>query len=302
MPDGESGAPLSVLVAGASGYLGGYVARELVRRGHRVRALVREPRRLGVLRSLVHEVHVADLTRRASLAGSCDGVDAVFSAVGLMRREGRRSVQDVDHLGNANLLRAAQAAGVRRFVYTSSFGGRESTHLRIVRAHEDFVSLLAGSDLSHAVIRPTGYFSDMGEIYRMARRGRVYLFGDGESRINPIHGADLAEVCADVLAERIAGTEIDVGGPEVSSYRAIAEAAFSALGKRPRIATVPVWLASATARKVRVVSRHTGDVLAFLTEVASTDTVGPRFGRHRIGDYFARLARRGVDVERAQHA
>jgi uncharacterized protein YbjT (DUF2867 family) len=152
--------------------------------------------------------------------------------------------------------------------------------------------------MAHAVVRPTGYFSDMGEILKMARGGRVFLFGSGESRLNPIHGADLAPVCADAM---VGGpSDVDVGGPEVLTYRQIAEAAFAALGRPPRITAVPVWMARVAVKNVRLVSRHTGDVLAFLTATTSTDLVGPATGRERLRDYFGRLARSGAAAERAQ--
>ncbi|HKE13335.1 MAG TPA: SDR family oxidoreductase [Kofleriaceae bacterium] len=288
-----------VLVAGASGYLGGFVVRELKRRGWWVRALVRDPRRLGALADLVDDVRGGDLTRPAGLTGACDSVDVVFSSVGLMQRQGSLTFQEVDHLGNRNLLGEARAAGASRFIYVSSLGGRRNRHLEIVRAHEDFALDLAGSGMPHAVVRPTGYFSDIGEILRMARGGRVFLFGHGDRRINPIHGADLAVVCADAAAAGGA-TDIDVGGPEILTYRQIAEAAFAALGRPPRITGVPAWLARAGARNLRHLSRHTGDVLVFLTETALSDTIGPAVGTRRLGDYFARLVRSGARVERAQ--
>jgi uncharacterized protein YbjT (DUF2867 family) len=74
----------------------------------------------------------------------------------------------------------------------SVFNGPNLRHLDIVRAHEDFVDVLKASGLDYSVIRPTGFFSDMSEFYKMARRGRVYLLGRGNNRVNPIHGADLA--------------------------------------------------------------------------------------------------------------
>jgi uncharacterized protein YbjT (DUF2867 family) len=204
----------------------------------------------------------------------------------------------VDHLGNRNLLREALAAGAAKFIYVSSLNGPRNRHLEIVRAHEDFAADLAASGMDRAVIRPTGYFSDIGEILRMARSGRVFLFGAGDRRINPIHGADLAAICVDAATAAI--SDVDVGGPEVLTYREIAEAAFAALGRPPRITSVPAWLARATARNLHRISRHHGDVLAFLTETMLVDTIGPPCGIRRIADYFARLVRTGARVERAQ--
>ncbi len=76
-----------VLVAGATGYLGGFVAREFKERGYPVRVLVRSAERLGALRKIVDEVVVAEITRPDTLKGVCDGMDIVFSSVGITKQK-----------------------------------------------------------------------------------------------------------------------------------------------------------------------------------------------------------------------
>jgi len=181
-----------VLVAGATGYLGGFVAQELKARGHFVRALARSPEKLGGIRGSLDEAVKAEVTRPETLAQVCNGIDVVFSSVGITRQKDGMTFSDVDYQGNKNLLAAAIRAGVKKFVYVSVLNGPNLRHLDIVGAHEDFVDELRGSGIEYAVLRPTGYFSDMGEMLEMARRGRVWLIGSGKSRVNPIHGADLA--------------------------------------------------------------------------------------------------------------
>jgi len=79
------------------------------------------------------------------------------------------------------------------------FDGTNLRHLDIVDAHEAFVDELTKSGIEFSVLRPTGHFSDMGELFEMARKGRVWLIGSGKNRVNPIHGVDLAVVCADAV-------------------------------------------------------------------------------------------------------
>jgi nucleoside-diphosphate-sugar epimerase len=117
--------PLRVLVAGAAGALGQHVTRELVDRGHDVRALIRaSPLPEGLGRRV--EVVTADALESASLGDPCDGRDAVFSCLGASvfpeMARGRRSFCAVDTPANLNLLAASEAAGVRRFVYVSVAG------------------------------------------------------------------------------------------------------------------------------------------------------------------------------------
>ena len=282
-----------VLVAGATGYLGRFVTRELKSRGHFVRALARSPDKLDDLRLQLDEVMPGEVTRPETLAGACDGIEVVFSSVGITRQQGKLTWKDVDYQGNCNLLAEAKRAGVRKFVYVSAIDGPQLTHLDIVKAHEDFVAELASSDLDYTVLRPTGYFSDLAEIYKMAGKGRVYLFGDGESRINPIHGADLAVACADALGDD--RTAIDVGGPETLTWREVATLAFEVQGKPFRITTVPRWIIATVIFLTRLFSRHTAGLLDFFTTMGTRDVVGPPTGKRTLNAHYQALAAAAPD-------
>lgn len=277
-----------VLVAGATGYLGGFVAREFKARGHFVRALARSPEKLDPATDSLDEVVRAEITRPETLKNVCRGIDIVFSSVGITKQKDGLTFKDVDYQGNKNLLEAALQAGVKKFIYVSVFNGPQLLHLAIVKAHEDFVEVLKASGIEYAVIRPTGFFSDMGEYMKMARKGRVFLFGDGSNRINPIHGADLALTCVDAVDGT--QTEIDVGGPEVLTHREVAEQALNSLGKPPKISSVPVWLMRILVSTIKVFNKHQGELLAFLTTAMSIDAVAPITGTRPLGEHFRELS------------
>lgn len=280
-----------VLVAGTTGYLGAFVAREFKSRGFYVRALARSSKRLHVLEGSLDEVVQAEITRPESLKGACEGIDVVFSSVGITKQKDGLTFRDVDYQGNRNLLEVAKRAGVRKFIYTSVFRGPSLLHLDIVKAHEDFVTVLKASGMEYTVVRPNGFFSDMGEYVKMARKGRVYLIGSGENRINPIHGADLAEVCVDVVDQDI--REVGVGGPEVLTHRQIARLALNATVKQERITSVPVWMMRSLVSLTRLFNRHQGELLAFLTEVMTADAIAPAAGSRSLADHFNELAATG---------
>jgi uncharacterized protein YbjT (DUF2867 family) len=276
-----------VLVAGATGYLGGYVAKEFKNRGSFVRALARSSKKIDGLWDSTDEIIEAQITEPETLDSICDGIDIVFSSVGITRQRDGLTFKDVDYQGNKNLLEAAINAGVKKFIYVSAFNGPNLRHLDIIDAHEAFVDELKASGIDYAVLRPTGYFSDLGEVFEMARKGRVWLIGSGNNRVNPIHGADLAAACVDAVDGD--DTEIDVGGPESYTWHEVAALAFAILGKQATVSRVPSWVMWSVVRLVKLFNRHQGDLLAFFTTMATTDVVAQPTGSHTLEQHFRYL-------------
>lgn len=285
-----------VLVAGSTGYLGRYVTQEFKERGYWVRALARNPKKLEqtgpFLKPAVidkaDEVFVGEVTRPETLQGLCDDIDIVFSSIGITRQKDKLTYRAVDYQGNKNILDIAVGKSVKKFIYVSVFNANEFEHLAIVKAHEDFVRDLRSSGLKYTIIRPTGYFSDMSEFLRMAKSGRVYLIGNGDNKINPIHGADLAKVCVDTVDGK--ENEVPVGGPVTYSVQEIAKLAFSTLGKEPKITHVPLWLAKAAVKVIRPFNKQISDLADFFVAAGEGDGVAPITGKQTLVNYYQELA------------
>lgn len=283
---------MRVLVAGATGYLGRHAVRELKARGHHVRALARGSARLASLRGTADEVSAADATDRQALAGCCDGMDAVVSAVGLVGKGGGQTCWDVDYGANRNLLDEARRAGTGTFVYVSVVRAPALEKLQLVRAKRAFEQALRDSGLEHTVLLPNGYFSDFDAYLDMARKGRVYLFGDGGFRINPVDGADVAAAAADALTS--AAREVEIGGPDVLTHEQIAYQAFHALGKPPRITRIPAGLlTTALSLTRRLTPLRVHGVIEFPLTVLTHDVLSPATGHRRLADHYARAAAPG---------
>ena len=273
----------TVFVAGASGYLGRYMCAEYQRRGWYVTALVRDAGRARTLAA--DQVIEAEATRPDTLAGVMTGADLVISCLGLTRQADGLDYRDVDYRANVNLLREAERAGVKRFAYIHVIRAGELGHVPMVAAKSAFVADLQASPLASTVIAPTGYFSDMDDFLDMARAGRVWLFGDGQKRINPIHGQDLASATADAVEAGLPWC--DVGGPDIFTHLGLAELAFDALGKPRRIVHLPdalrrlaLWVLPRFAPR-----RIHGPACFFLSAIAH-DMVGQPTGTHHLADHF----------------
>ncbi len=285
-----------VLVAGSTGYLGKFVVQEFKKQGYWVRALARNPRKLEetgpplepAVKDQIDEVFIGEVTRPETLHRLCDGIDIVFSSIGITRQKDKLTYRDVDYQGNKNILDIALGKSVKKFIYVSVFKAHMYQYLEIVRAHEDFVRDLQDSGLNYTVIRPTGYFSDMSEFLKMAKSGRVYLIGNGENRINPIHGADLAKVCVDAVTDK--EHEIPVGGPVTYSIRKIAELAFLTLGGKPKITRIPPWLAHLAVKLIRPFNKQMSDLAQFFITAGQNDGVAPATGTRTLKSYYEESA------------
>ena len=148
---------------------------------------------------------------------------------------------------------------------------------------------LKKADLKHVIVRPNGFFSDIVEFFNMAKKGRVYLFGNGEYRCNPIHGADLAKVCIERLESK--DVEFDVGGPEIFTQKDIVLQAFEVLGKTPQITYIPIWISNLTIKLARyLTSVKTYGPIEFFMTVLAMDMVAPTYGNRTIKNYFEKIS------------
>ncbi len=281
-----------VLVAGSTGYLGRFVVQEFKNRGYQVRALVRNPEKFRqpgpwfapAIDNLVDEVVFGDATKPETLAGVCDGIDVVFSSLGMIKPDFVHTCFDVDYQGNMNILDQALKANVRKFVYVSVFDAHRMMNIPSVQAHEKFVRELQAANIESAIIRPNGFFSEIGQFVARARKGFMFWVGEGYQRQNPIHGADLATVCVDAV--KGSELEVEVGGPEVFTYHEMVDLAIEIAGARPVLLPLPFWFADGLVAAVGIFNPDIRDVALFATTLSKIDIVSPKYGTHRLRDFF----------------
>ena len=97
-----------ILLAGSTGYLGSYIAKELQKQAYFCRAIARNPEKLKQKDIEANEVIKAELTKPATITESCKEIDVVISTVGITRQKDGLTYMDVDYQANMNLLKEAQ--------------------------------------------------------------------------------------------------------------------------------------------------------------------------------------------------
>ena len=279
--------PKKVLLAGATGAIGRALLPLLKEANYYVRTLSHSAARARPLAAIADEVVVADATHRAALTGVARGMDVVVSCLGASvapDTSSRRSYAAVDTVANKNLLSQAISADVKRFVYVAAFVQPGYARCRYITAHEAFVARLGASGLASTVVRPTGLFTALRPLLDMAAKGHLVVIGDGSSRTNPVHPADVARACLSVVEDGPA--ELPIGGPDVLTRAEIARAAFRAVRANANLLHVAPWVASCAAAAARFVHPRLSDLLEFGARVSVVDAIAPKLGKEHLDDYF----------------
>ena len=220
----------TVVIAGATGYIGRAVVQEAVKRGYNTVALVRNATWLAsddrarllygnsFEGATVQECNVQDLnhlkTAIASLNVPC--IDSIISCLASPSGT-KKDVYEIDYQATFNCLQAGQHVQARHFVLLSAFCCRKPL-LQLQQAKLQLESQLAAqSIMTWSVVRPTAYFKSISGQLDAIRAGAPYvLFGDGAvTQCNPIAESELAEFMLDCLVDESKLQQIlNVGGPD----------------------------------------------------------------------------------------
>jgi uncharacterized protein YbjT (DUF2867 family) len=233
----------AILVAGATGYLGSEICRQLISKNKNVKGLVRttsDSNKVAYLKELGVEIVEGDLKNKGSLENALRGVSAVITTVSstLSRQEGD-SIQTVDDEGQINLVDAAINAGVSHFIYISF---PELGECPLQTAKRKVEKHLAESGLNYTILRPT-YFMEvwlspvLGFDYPNAKAS---IFGEGKSKVSWIAIKDVASFAVDSLDNPAAKNRIiELGGPEALSQLEVVNIFETTKGKKFELQFVP---------------------------------------------------------------
>jgi nucleoside-diphosphate-sugar epimerase len=298
---------MNILVTGATGFTGNHLARHLAARGHRGRALARDPDRARTLGQSVAVVR-GDLLDRESLRAACDGVDLVYNIAALYREAGlpKEAYRDVNARAVGWLIEAAKAGGARRLVHCSTVG----VHGDVQRppANEDAPlrpgdvyqwTKLEGESLAReaagrtgvelVIARPSGIYGPgdrrLLKLFRGVARGRFVMLGKGDIFYHLTYIDDLCEgfrLCGEVPAA--AGRTYILAGGEVTTLKELVARIARTAGVDPPKRTVPVW-------PVWVAG-------AMCEALCAPLRIEPPLYRRRV-DFFTKS--RAFDISRARH-
>jgi uncharacterized protein YbjT (DUF2867 family) len=265
-----------IAVAGSTGYIGGLLCRRLCDDRHEVRALARRPERAEDLRAAGCEVRKADVLEPESLGPALEGAAVAYYLVHSMGRGSDGDFAARDHEAAENFAAAAATAGVKRIVYLGGLG-EGSKHLDSRHATAE---TLRQGEVPVSYFRAAAVLGAGSESFRtvfyLVRRLPVMVTPRWvATRTQPVAIGDVV-ACLAAASDlgRPVDREIQIGGPEVTTYGGIIDELARALGRRPPLRiVVPVLTPRLSSLWIGLVTPVDAGVAKPLIEGLSTETV-----------------------------
>jgi uncharacterized protein YbjT (DUF2867 family) len=235
-----------ILLTGATGVVGTALLPQLLAAGHQVRALVREPRRLGPQRVNV-QLALVDLADPHGLRHALRGCDTVIHLAAAIRDQPPRRVEEINGLGTLRLLRAAERAGAKRFLFFSALGATGFQRTRFFRSKALAEEAVLDADLDGSVFAPSVVYDRddpwVTLLRRLALLPMLPVSGNGEALYQPIWAHDVGRSVVGWLEGR-GGSQVrhELAGPQTLSYDDMARTVAAAAGRTRPLIHVPLPL------------------------------------------------------------
>ncbi|MCB9962019.1 MAG: complex I NDUFA9 subunit family protein [Hyphomonas sp.] len=242
-----------VTIFGGSGFIGRYAARELVKKGWRVRVACRRVGLAGDVRLAGApgwvDLAQANVRDRASVERAMDGADAVVNLVGILDERGKQTFESTIHEGSALIAEVAAEKGISRFVQVSAIGADAESRSAYARAKAEAEAAVRAAIPAATILRPSIVFGpEDGFFNKFAQMARftwfMPLIGGGRTRFQPVYAGDVARAIAVTVDDAsTAGQTYELGGPRTYTFSELTDFILKT-AERPRFRIgLPFFLA-----------------------------------------------------------
>ena len=238
---------MNVLIGG-TGFLGGAVAEEMVKRQMPLRCLVRKGADLSKLKRLGVELCEGDARDKDSLGKVMEGAGSVISSftTRVFKRPKAAAFWENDYQGNLNLIQLAKERGIKKYIFVSYWGLAKFADFEHGKVKKSVEDLLQVSGLDYTIFRVTTLATDMSVLLgnRLKKKGWAPMFMKREEKVRPILPEDLARCMVDALDNSKASRRIvEVAGEEEYTFVELRDLFSKVLNKKVRFIFLPLKLA-----------------------------------------------------------
>ncbi len=235
-----------ILLTGATGLVGRALLARLAGSGDRVRALVRDPRGLGVERVRV-QIALGDLADPPSFRHALRGCSTVVHLAASIRDQPGGSIEELTGIATWRMVQAAKRAGVEHFVFFSALDAAPHASSRFLRAKALAERAVRESGLRHTIFAPSVVYSPGDRYLTMLERlslGPVIpMAGDGKALFQPIWAEDVADCVVAALGREDGNARYELAGPDTLSHEGMLRLAVRSFGKRKPVVRLPLPVA-----------------------------------------------------------
>jgi len=281
----------SILVLGATGYVGGRLVPRLLERGHNVRCLVRNRNKISGRGWKNVEIIEGDLLKPETLPDAFKNIDAVYYLVHSMASK-NHSFESLDRTAAANVARTAAESGIKRIIYLGGLGKKtpdQSAHLKSRHEVGDTLrtSKLPVTEFRAAVIVGSGSVS-FELIHHLTNRLPVMICPRWVyTKTQPIAIADILRYLVESLDKpESAGRILDIGGPEVLTYRDMILTVARVLNLKRFLIQVPVLTPRLSSYWVNLVTPIPAQIARPLIEGLRYETICENDDARHIFDFI----------------
>ncbi len=247
---------MKVFITGATGFVGQEIVQQLQQAGHTVRLLVRNRDTRPVQEAISRcgaEVHVGNVLEAASLNGAMKGMEGIIHLVGIISEVGESTFEGIHTLGTRNVVAAARAAAIRRFIQMSALGTRPNAAARYHQSKWAAEELVRQSGLDYTIFRPSLIYGPRDQFVNLFATiirlsPFVPVLGSGRARFQPVSVETVARAFVRALCEpKSIGQCYDLCGPETFTLPELLDHILLLMRKKRLKLRVPLSLARVQA-------------------------------------------------------
>lgn len=240
-----------VTIYGGSGFVGRYIARRMAKAGWRVRVAVRRPNEAIFVKpyGVVGQVEpvLCNIRDDASVAHVMMGADAVVNCVGILAKQGKNTFDAVQAEGAERIARIAAEQGIQKMIHVSAIGADAESASDYARTKAEGEAAVQQHMPEAVILRPSIIFGPEDQFFNrfasMSRLGPVLPVVGADTRFQPVYVDDVAKAAERALTTDVPSGVYELGGPDVSTFRALMTLMLEVIRRRRAVVNIPFWIA-----------------------------------------------------------